>query len=276
MSKRFSAKKMSILLTGDRGNLGAALQRQGTDHHWIGLGRDQWDELPSLLAKATVVIHAASDLVTPVGTDPRRVMDSNLNSTIWLLEELARHPVDRLVFISSCAVYGRSEITQEEVTPTPISINGITKLLNEEIIKEFCKAHKLPYQILRVFNTFGGNDKFSMLSRLTRAVQEGGSFTMFNKGVSQRDFIHVDDIAQAVLAVLAAAPKEKIINVGTGEATRIRDVVAVFKEKYPTLDIVDGGEAPEIEYSRADTAKLRRILPDYKFRDVLEFIRREL
>lgn len=276
MTKRSTAKKMKILLTGDRGNLGAALQREGAQHQWIGLGRDQWGELPSLLTRANVVIHAASDLVTPVGADPRRVMDSNLNSTIWLLEELARHPVDRLIFISSCAVYGRNEITQEEVAPTPISINGITKLLNEEIIKEFCRAHRLPYQILRVFNTFGGNDKFSMLSRLTRAVEGGGSFTMLNKGVSQRDFIHVDDIAQVVLAVLAVPPREKIINIGTGEATRIRDVVAAFKEKYPAINVIDGGEAPEIEYSRADTTKLRRILPDYEFRDVLDFIKHEL
>lgn len=261
-----------ILLTGGSGNLGQSLQRQGEKYRWAPLGRNDWDQLPKLARGAQYVIHAASDLVTPISRDPRRAIDSNLNSTIRLLEHLSTQPVDRLVFISSCAVYGRNEVTREDVTPTPITINGITKLLNEEIIKEYCRAYNIPYQIVRVFNTYGGQDRFSILSHLRRAIETGAPFKIYNQGASHRDFVHVDDTAAIVMSLLERPLKATIVNVGTGETNRIRDVVKAVQRKYPKLLIEDAGPSQEIEYSRADLTLLRTILPNYQFRSVLDFI----
>lgn len=263
---------MKILLTGPKGNLGQALQQHGLKHQWIGIGRDDWPRLSALMRPAEVIIHAASDLVTPPHQAPRSVIESNLASTVWLLEELAKRPPQRFVFISSGAVYGRSQITREEIEPAPISINGITKFLNEELIREFCSHHRIDYQIFRLFNTYGGQDRFSIFSHLNRSLETKRPFTMNNQGLSQRDFVHVDDIAQVILALLGKPIRYPIMNIGSGETTRIRDIVTEFKKKNPDLEIVHS-ERPETEYSRADITKLREILADYEFRQVLDFIR---
>lgn len=262
---------MRILITGAKGNLGTAIMKAGRGHRFIGVDKEEFDRVEGLLDGAEAVIHAASDLTTPVGEHPRAVLESNLMSTVRLLEALGERPGVPLFFISSCAVYGRSQITSEETVPAPISINGVTKLLNEQVVAEFAGSHKLEHWVLRPFNLFGGLDHFSILARLQRAAREGGNFTMNNGGVSQRDFIHVDDAAKAVLRMVERRPEQRIINIGSGRTVRIADIVGEFVKKHPGLKVAPSGR-DEAEYSRGDIRRLKGIMPDFTARDVLEFI----
>lgn len=262
---------MSILITGLAGNLGQAIKRQA-DMPVNGIDRGGWSELRSSLKDAEVVIHAASDLKTSIAEDPEKVFDSNLMSTVRLLETMKEQGSKaRLFFMSSCAVYGYSGITREDVAPAPISINGITKLLNERFIVEFCERHGISYTILRLFNLFGGQDHFSMLFHLQESLKQKKPFVLFNGGLSQRDFIHVDDAAKVIVQMVSKPQVSGIYNLGSGNATRVIDVVNAFKQKHPGLELVSR-ERVEAEYSRADISKLAMqiVLPD--FQDVLEFI----
>src|SRR4051812_21457626 len=101
---------MKILLTGSGGNLGESLLRLGTQHQIQGVSRSDWSDLAEKLRDVNVVIHAASDLLTPVAREPYAVMDANLMTTARLLEALPKGTKARFVFISSCAVYGQSQI----------------------------------------------------------------------------------------------------------------------------------------------------------------------
>lgn len=258
----------TLILTGARGNLGTALQTLGKNHIWIGINRAEWKKLPK--SGIDVVIHAASDLLTPVWKAPSSLIDSNLMSTVRLLENFPRGA--RLVFISSCAVYGRGEVTKEETDPTPISMNGITKYLNEVMIRDYCKQHQIDYQILRVFNTFGGNDRFSIVNQLQRALEAGRPFTLFNDGISQRDYIHVDDVARIVSTLVEKPIQFRTMNIGSGEATRTRDIVDAFRKKHPSLEVASSVRE-EAEYSRADISKLNETLPGLSFQPILDYIR---
>jgi nucleoside-diphosphate-sugar epimerase len=266
---------MKVLLTGPRGNLGRALQRLGPELQWVPLDRADWPQLALLGGDAEVIVHAASDLFASVTGDPLALIESNLSTTARLLAWLKDHKQKRLVFISSCAVYGRSENTSEDSDPAPLSINGTIKLLNEQMIQKFGLETGLDYQIFRLFNTFGGTDRFSIVSHLQRAVVEKRPFTMLNGGISQRDFMHVDDAAGLVLRFLKSPPEPKVLNLGTGEATKIADIVAEFTRKHPQLEI-RAGQRPEAEFSRANVSRLRALVPQYRFRKVLDFIRQEL
>jgi nucleoside-diphosphate-sugar epimerase len=266
---------MKILITGAKGNLGTSLASAGRGHEFIKVDREEFGRIEELLEGAEAVVHAASDLTTPVGEHPRTVLESNLMSTVRLLEALGERPGVPLFFISSCAVYGRSQITSEETVPAPISINGVTKLLNEQVIMEFAARRRLDYWILRPFNLYGGRDHFSILARLQRAAQEGGDFAMNNGGVSQRDFIHVDDAARALLRVVEKRPEHRIINIGSGRAVRIADIVGEFVKKHPGLKVASS-QRDEAEYSRGDIRRLKEIMPDFAARDVLDFIRESL
>ncbi len=263
---------MKIVITGAKGNLGTTLKRLGSTHDWISIDQGDWNSLDRDLKNANVVIHTASDLLTPAWKDPQGVMDSNLMTTVRLLQSLQNSPQCRLVFTSSCAVYGRSEVTREDVEPAPISTNGVTKLLNEALIREFCTYHGITFQIFRLFNTYGGNDRFSIVHRLQESLDAKRPFTLNNDGISQRDFLHVEDAAQVILKLIEMPVHYPVMNIGSGEATRIRDIVTEFRKGHPKLEIATSSR-PEAEYSRADIQRLREFLPSYSFRSVLDFVR---
>jgi nucleoside-diphosphate-sugar epimerase len=191
------------------------------------------------------------------------------------LKWLGEHPKTKLVFISSCAVYGRGQITREDSDLAPISINGTCKLLNEQMIERFCVEKGVPYRIFRLFNTYGGNDRFSIIANLKKSVREAKPFTLLNQGISARDFIHVEDAAKLILRSLANDDGPNVMNLGSGEAIRIREIVSIFRLAHPELQLT-AGTRPETEFSRADVTRLRSLFPDYTFRNVLDFIRKEL
>ena len=250
---------MNILLTGAEGNFGYEFQRQSSKISHVNVvtvGRGDWKLIQEKLESADVVVHAASDLRTSASLAPSRLLESNVMSTAMLLEAARDQRVKRLVFLSSCAVYGEDMRTGENSLCCPISINGISKHLNEKLVAEFCTANGIEYQILRVFNSYGGNDKFSIFSKIKRALQTSTPFTLNNDGRMQRDFIHVADVASIVLNLSTSRVLHSHLNIGTGVATKISTLVEMVAKQFPQL-VIQRGLAQEAEYSRADTTRLR-------------------
>ncbi|MFN5348676.1 MAG: NAD-dependent epimerase/dehydratase family protein [Polaromonas sp.] len=250
---------MNILLTGAEGNFGTEFCRQTlvkSGVHVIPVGRGDWAAIDEKMAMADVIVHAASDLRTSASLAPTRLLDSNIMSTATLLEAAQKRQVKRFVFLSSCAVYGEDMRTGEDSLCCPITINGISKHLNEKLVAEFCTANGIEFQILRVFNSYGGDDRFSIFSKLKRALQNGTPFTLNNDGRMQRDFIHITDVASVVLQLLSASVQHTHLNIGTGIATKISTLVDMVQAQFPQL-VIQRGSTQEAEYSRADITRLR-------------------
>lgn len=261
---------MKILLTGARGNFGSEFTRQA-DIEVVPLNRGDWDGLDDKLSRnIDVVIHAASDLYSKASTSPVKLIESNLASTAALLESARKNRVRRLIFLSSCAVYGEDMRTFEENLCCPVSINGISKLLNEKLIAEFCAANSIKCEILRIFNMYGGQDKFSIVSHLDRALNSGVPFTLNNMGIAQRDFIHVTDVASVVLQLLKCDIPYTHLNIGTGISTRISALVELVLSRFPEL-MIHNASTQEAEYSRADITKLREFV-DVDFMKIEEYM----
>ena len=261
---------MNILLTGANGNFGSEFTRQAAlqgNVHVVPMGRGDWAQLHDKLTGCDVVVHAASDLRTAASKAPSRLLDSNLMSTAVLLEAMLKCQVKKFVFLSSCAVYGEDMRTGEDSLCCPITINGISKHLNEKLIAEFCVANGIEFQILRVFNSYGGNDKFSIFNRLEQALLSGTAFTLNNSGRMQRDFVHVADVASIVLKLTAAASAHTHLNIGTGTATKVSALVDMLRLHFSQLTVRQGN-TQEAEYSRAENARLREFW-------ALDFIRVE-
>ena len=254
-----NTKTMKILLTGAYGNLGSEIVKQvqvKDNTALVAVGREDWASLGEKLSGVDVVIHAGSDLRTPVTMSPSRLLESNIMSTAALLELSKQQGIKRLVLLSSCAVYGEDMRTGEDSLCCPITINGISKHLNEKLVAEFCAANGIEYQILRVFNSYGGHDKFSIFSKLKRALHQATPFTLNNDGRMLRDFIHVADVASVVLDLSIGRIKHTHLNIGTGVATKIATLVDMVKAQFPEL-VIKRGLTQEAEYSRADTTRLR-------------------
>ena len=250
---------MNILLTGAEGNFGSEFRRltdARSDVRLIPVGRGDWTAVLEKMAMADVVVHAASDLHTSASLAPTRLLDSNVMTTAVLLEAAKKLHIKRFVFISSCAVYGEDMRTGEDSLCCPITINGISKYLNEKLVAEFCTANAIEYQIFRVFNSYGGDDRFSIFSKLKRALHNHTPFTLNNDGRMQRDFVHVTDVASIVLNLLNARIEHTHLNIGTGVATKISTLVDMVQAQFPQL-VIQRGSTQEAEYSRADTTRLR-------------------
>ena len=250
---------MKILLTGASGNFGHEFIERA-DFDVVQLNRDGWDDLEGKLALGIdSVIHAAGDLRTRTADSPVRLFDSNVLATARLLEAVRMHQIPRVMFLSSCAVYGEDMRTNENSRCYPTSINGMGKLLCEKMIAEFCVENKIKYEILRVFNMYGGTDHFSVFSHMKRALENGSPFTLNNRGIAQRDFIHVSDVVRIVLSLLSKNVPYTHLNIGTGTATKLSALVELVRARFPNLAIRHA-QVEEAEYSRADITRLRGLV----------------
>ena len=220
------------------------------------------------------MLHAAWDLKTPLTLRPTEVLEANLMATARLLEACRERGVARFAYVSTCAVYGEAMNTEEDAACTPVTLNGVSKLLNERIVAAFCADFGITCQIYRVFNMFGGTDRFSILRHLRDALENGTPFVLNNGGIAQRDFIHVSDVARIVMQLLPMDLPHVHMNIGTGRATRIADIVSLVRRFHPSL-MVEQSSVREAEYSRADIGRLSSTLGRAEFIDVIAFVERE-
>ena len=193
------------------------------------------------------VMHfAAYSLVGESVTDPARYWRNNLGGTLSLLDAMREADVKRIVFSSTCATYGEPpKLPISESTPqNPVSPYGDTKLAVERALANYASAYGFGYAALRYFNACGapeggliGEDHATEthLIPLTLQVALGqrDHITVFGvdyptpDGTCIRDYIHVDDLADAHLRALERLrPGEGLcLNLGTGRGFSVREVI---------------------------------------------------
>ncbi len=167
------------------------------------------------------VLHcAAKSLVPESMTDPAKYFRENVAGGIAMLEGMRVAGVRRIVFSSSAAVYGMPERTPvaESDSIRPISAYGESKRCVEEAIRWYGYGHGLRSVILRYFNAAGASDRNGeqhapethLIPNVLAAAEDGRELTLFGDdyptpdGTCVRDYIHVEDLAQAHMLALAA------------------------------------------------------------------------
>ncbi len=263
---------MKAILTGAEGNLGRRIL-EVAQFECLPVSRTGWDALNDIPAAGyQVLIHCAYDLKNDINMMPDLVLESNVVSTGKALRLCKEKRIPRLIFISSCSVYGDSSNSAEDKPCIPVSINGFTKLFNEELIKSFCAANAIDYLILRVFNSYGGDDQFSVVQKLISCARTKKPFNLVNEGIAERDFIHVADVAKVVCVLAETQPKSEVINVGSGRSVRIIDLLRAVEEKFGKISLVAEQRPGEAAYSRANINKLKKLV-DLQAMDIFDFIR---
>jgi UDP-glucose-4-epimerase GalE len=198
-----------------------------------------------------VVHFAAFAFVGESVQQPAKYYQNNLVNSLNLLEAARRHKVGRFVFSSTCATYGVPEkVPITEDTPQrPINPYGQTKLAFEHALADYAAAYGLGYAALRYFNAAGaspagdiGEDhepETHLIPLALQAVQGlRPPLTVFGTdyptpdGTCIRDYIHVDDLAEAhLLALEKIEPGRGLcLNLGTGRGHSVREVVRACEE----------------------------------------------
>ena len=181
--------------------------------------------------------------------------------------------MNKIIYTSTAAVYGDNKYAAETDELKPTSLHASFKVTNEQMIKRFCTENKIDYTITRVFNMYGGNDEFSIISKILIAIKKNKKLTIINDGNAVRDFIHVEDVAN-IYAKLIDINNIKFLNIGTGIGKSIKNVIEIFK-KYNADLIINNISQNEINVSTANIEILNKLIKKQSFIEIENFIKQE-
>lgn len=249
------------------------------------------------------VIHfAASKAVGESVENPLLYYENNLNSLVYLLQELTNLKISRFIFSSSCTVYGQADelpITEDAPVKKAESPYGNTKQIGEEIIFDSCRVNLNLHAIsLRYFNPIGAHPSAeigelpigtpqNLVPYITQtAVGRRKELSIFGNdyptpdGTCIRDYIHVMDLARAHVVALERLLNDEqtnnyeVFNLGTGKGNSVLEAVKAFEKvshtKLPYTIV--GRREGDITAAYADTTKANEVLKwkaEYNIEDAL-------
>ncbi len=182
--------------------------------------------------KPDAVVHLAARAgVRPSLADPALYDSVNVGGTLALLEACRRSGVPRFLFASSSSVYGNAPVPfREEAGPLqPISPYGITKLLGEHYVRVYSLLHGLHATCLRFFTVYGPRQRPDMaIHRFTAAIAAGREIEMYGDGSTERDYTHIEDILQGILAALGRDEPFAIYNLGESRTVPLRCLIEIL------------------------------------------------
>ena len=271
---------MSWMVTGGAGYIGAHVARSflAADvdvvvYDDLSLGRREFvparaafvegsilDEEGILKAFAahdvTGVVHLAGLKYAGVSVDrPLDFYETNVEGTRRLISAMVRAGTPNFVFSSSAAIFGTPEvdIVDEDTPKQPESPYGETKLIGEWLIEDAARISPVNRCSLRYFNVVGSGDAavydvspYNLFPAVFGALTEGrrpkvnGTDYPTPDGTCVRDYIHVQDVADAHVVVAQALESgrdiARVYNIGTGSGTSVLQIMEAMKEVIPTLE----------------------------------------
>lgn len=248
-----------------------AYDNLSTGHRWAVLGGElvvgdvgDGHKLTEVIRKHDIeaVMHFAASIVVPESVhDPLKYYGNNTVNTLGLLKACAERSVRYFIFSSTAAVYGMPEggTVHEDMPLAPIHPYGASKMMSEHMLMDLARVSGLRYIILRYFNVAGADPQ----GRIGQATPEAThlikvacetalgkreALTVFGTdyptpdGTCIRDYIHVEDLAQAhvdALAHLSRGGEPVVLNCGYGHGYSVLEVLEVVKRvvgvKFPVL-----------------------------------------
>jgi len=237
-----------------------------------------------LVSDVDAVVHLAALISVPESIrDPVLTNDVNVNGTLNLLKASVDFGVKRFVYASSCAVYGNAESLpiKEDCPARPESPYGVSKLVAENYVRTYHEDFGLETVCLRYFNVYGPRQVYSdysgVITQFMSRLAKDLPLVVFGDGEQTRDFVHVQDVAEAnMLALKNGGIAGETFNIGTGVATTVNQLANMLLEVTNKTHLKIMHSKPrkgDIKHSVADISKARRKLhfnPKMSLKDGLE------
>lgn len=285
---------MNILVTGHNGYIGSVMVPvlQAAGHSVAGLdtcffekcGFVSDDYLVTCIRKDIrdvsiddvqgfdAIVHLAALSNDPLSDlDPALTFDINHKASVHLATLAKKAGVQRFLFASTCSVYGKAdpeEILTENSPPSPLGAYAISKIRAEMDIAELADTHFSP-TFLRNATTYGVSPRLRAdlaLNSLVGWACTTGKIRILKDTTAWRPMVHVQDVAHAFAAVLAA-PKgtvnNQVFNVGSGgENYRVCDLIEIVRKTIPRCEVEYANEnVSDIRSYRVAFGKLASSLP---------------
>jgi nucleoside-diphosphate-sugar epimerase len=219
---------------------------------------------------ADIVFHlAARPSVQQSMADPQGTEKVNLTGTLNVLQAAREAKVGKVIFSSSCAVYGDGRPPLgEDALPRPLSPYAVQKLAAEHYCRLFDRSGGLRTVCLRYFNVYGprqdpGSQYAAVVPVFFRDMARKGQLTVYGTGRQTRDFIFIGDVVRAnMLAAEDPGADGEVLNIATGKPTSVlelaRTVAGVLGK--PLRIKRSPPRTGDIRHSTADISRARRSL----------------
>ena len=192
-------------------------------------------------------------------TETHRV---NVLGTFEVFKFASKIKAKKVIFASSCAIYGDQEIPfKETMFPQPISPYACQKAIGELYAGMFYRVYDLPIISLRFFNVYGSrsdpNSEYSLvISKFKKLKEEGKPLTIYGDGSQTRDFIYVDDVVDACIKAMESDIKNEIINICSGQSISVNKIADLIGGEKKYLPIRKG----DMTHISGDNTKAKELL----------------
>lgn len=263
---------MRVLVTGGAGFIGSHLvDRLVSDHDVVVLDNLSSGRRENVNKKAKLIVGDIRDPTTVATamqdcsavfhlaavTDARSSDDDTIYKVNYLGSEnvfkMAAAKKCKIIFTSSAAVYGETFPCSEDAKCAPISQYGKSKLKAEALLQRLDDDAF----IVRVFNCYGSRSK-SVVNKFCERIPDYKDITVFGSGLQTRDFVHVNDVVNALLLGLN---KSGVYNLGTGSETSVLhliDLIHNVTKAKPSTKFTQPVKG-DIRRSNADISKIKSI-----------------
>jgi len=240
--------------------------------------RDQIETALSSCRSDAVMHFAANALVGESMQNPSKYFQNNISNGLNLLDAMIAAGVRRMVFSSTCAIFGPPDRLpiDETASPRPISPYGESKLTFEKLLRWYDEIYGVKFVCLRYFNASGATKKFGEDHRpethlipavLQVALGQRPNLEIYGTdyetpdGTCIRDYIHIVDLAQAHILALGTT-SSGFYNLGTGGGSSVREVITACRK-------ITGRKIDTIEKPRRPGDPARLIASSEKIKDEL-------
>ena len=184
-----------------------------------------------------IIIHCAGSAdVGKSVVNPTIDFEGNVKITHNLMFAMHKLGLEktRFVFLSSAGVYGNpvSLPISEDAPLNPLSPYAVHKVMCEDLCKYFTNNYGTNVKVARIFSAYGAGLKKQIFWDMFQKYKNAGKLNMFGTGNESRDYIHVDDLVQALYLLAMTDDSEVFYNVANGEEITIREATEQFANKY--------------------------------------------
>jgi nucleoside-diphosphate-sugar epimerase len=236
------------------------------------------EEVVNAVEDVDAVVHLAEIVGDPAAAiNPKTTQENNYLATKMIAEVCKYFQINRMVYASSCSVYGASKINEyldENSTLNPVSLYAKMKIASENAIKKMTDKNFLP-TILRFSTVFGQSSRprFDLvINLLTAKALKEKEITIFN-GDQWRPFVHVEDLSKTIIKVLESPLSKvggEIFNVGDEKNNyTINQIAEMIKREIPESKITIKEESADKRNYRVSFLKLKKTLGIELKKDIL-------
>ena len=283
-------KALDNLATGKISNLSKSKDKKTFTFIKEDLNNTQ--EINRSLKDVKIVFHMAADPEVRTGfEDPGSSYRENVRNTFYLLEEIRKSNIEKLVFASSSAVYGDAKIlpTTEDYGPLlPISAYGASKLACEAYVSSYCNNYGIKGCIIRPANVIGARGRHGVTwDFINKLKKNNKKLEVLGDGTQTKSYIHINDAVDGILTSLNSTEKIGVFNLGSKDRVEVLTIAKIVcknmnlhNTKIVTTEGIEGGVGwkGDIKYAHLDISKLRNLgwAPKLSSADSVELASKEI